>query len=113
MKKFLTILLCAVCIAAVYIAIYKTDSDTVLTPEQSDETTVYVEAAQAGSPYKIYYDGLSDIEKRAYNEILSEIYDMPETIRVPKITAEQLDSVFSALLYDNPDLFFVGRKFIK
>jgi len=110
MKKIFAVLLCIICIAAIYIAIYKADNNAVLTPEQSGESTVYVETAQAGSPYKIYYDGLSDIEKRAYNAILSEIYDMPETIRVPRITAEQLDSVFSALLYDNPDLFFVGRK---
>lgn len=111
MKKILAILLCIICIAAVYVALYKTDRNAVVTPEQSGESTAYSQpAAEEGSPYKIYYDTLSDIEKQAYNEILSEIYDMPATIRVPRITAEQLDSVFSALLYDNPDLFFVGRK---
>lgn len=106
MKKFLAILLCAICIAAVYIAISKPEKPD----QQTEETTVYIEPVQVGSPYKVYYDGLSDVEKSTYDAILSEIYDMPETIRVPKITAEQLDSVFSALLYDNPDLFFVGRK---
>lgn len=68
------------------------------------------ELTEVGSPYKFYYAELTDIEKHAYNEILSNIYDMPESIRVPDINGMQLDRIFSALLYDNPDLFFVGRK---
>lgn len=63
-----------------------------------------------GSPYKFYYEELNDTEKHAYNEILSNIYTMPEKVRIPDIDGEQLDRIFSALLADNPDLFFVGRK---
>lgn len=73
----------------------------------------YTEPAQItdiGSPFKHHYNGLEDIEKHAYNEILSNIYSMPETISIPAIDSEQFNRVFSALLCDNPDLFFVGRK---
>ena len=60
-----------------------------------------------GSPYKHYYDDLDNTEKHVYNRIISNIYGMPERIRIPFIEIEQLDKVFTALLYDNPDLFFV------
>lgn len=113
MKKFLSLLLCIICIAAVCNALFWlernrdfSDNDTTAATEQIQP----VQQVQIGSPYKFYYNMLSDIEKEAYDDIISEIYSMPETIRVPRITAEQLDAVFSALLYDNPDLFFVGRK---
>ena len=62
-----------------------------------------------GSPFKHYYANLTDIEKKAYDKILSEVYEMPEEIVIPDIDASQLDNVFTALLLDNPDLFFVGR----
>ncbi len=63
-----------------------------------------------GSPYKLYYEQLKPVEKQAYNMILDKIYDMPEKILVPDLDEEALDNVFKALLYDNPDLFFIGRK---
>lgn len=63
-----------------------------------------------GSPYKLYYEKLSSVEKQAYNMILDKIYDMPDKILVPDVDEESLDNVFRALLYDNPDLFFIGRK---
>lgn len=62
-----------------------------------------------GSPYKFFFDDLDNVEKEAYNRILKKIYDMPEKIRVPFISLEQLDKVFTAILCDNPDLFFVAR----
>ena len=109
MKKFLSLLLSAVmavigCFAAVTIGY------VLVTSRAEWENTEPAELTDAGSPYKFYYAKLDNTEKHAYNEILSEIYSMPQTVEIPQITAEQLDRVFSALLYDNPDLFFVGRK---
>ncbi len=63
-----------------------------------------------GSPYKTYYYELSNVEKQAYNLVLESIYDLPEKILVPDLTSGELDEVFKALLNDNPDLFFLGRK---
>lgn len=109
MKKFLSFLFkAALCIALLYAGIYagnyaleKIDPWSGKAPEMLTEY---------GSPNKFYYQQLSDKEKHAYNEILSHIYDMPEAIRTPEISEEELRSVFSALLYDNPDLFFLSRK---
>ncbi len=109
MRKFLSLLLSAVLVVAglavaTTFGYITTDS----MPDWSE--TVPAELTQIGSPYKFYYGRLSDSEKHAYNEILQNVYLFPETIQIPPITAEQLDSVFSALLYDNPDLFFIGRR---
>lgn len=112
MKKFLSLLICIAVIAAGlyilkgYIADPNADPVSYITGETKPPT----ELTDIGSPYKFYYNRLSDIEKHTYNAILSEIYDMPESIDIPRVNALQLDDVFSALLYDNPDLFFVGRK---
>lgn len=76
--------------------------------ELSDEPPAKV--TDIGSPYKHYYDDLENIEKHVYNRIITEIYGMPEKIRIPFIDLEQLDRVFTALLFDNPDLFFVARR---
>ncbi len=111
MKKFFSFLLSAVltvaCVAAVltvgYIAITSSEMYKWYTSEA-------IEVTESGSPYKHYYGKLDNIEKHAYNEIISEIYDMPEKIEVPAIDADQLDRVFSAILMDNPDLFFLGRR---
>ncbi len=109
MKKFLSFLLKAViCVLALYIGVYI--GNAILDSSNSWEKSEPVELTEVGSPYKFYYGRLSDIEKHAYNEILSNIYDLPESIRIPAINGEQLNNVFSALLCDNPDLFFVGRK---
>lgn len=111
-KKILIFLLLAVSVL-VLISVANNGLQSV-DPETSESVTErtaeVVTASEKGSPYKFYFEELSDVEKRAYNAVLEEIYDMPEKIAVPKITGEELDRVFSALLFDNPDLFFLGRK---
>lgn len=109
MKKFLSFLFQAAAVAlCIFICIQIVAP--IVTPLNKWKNTEPVELTDAGSPYKCYYNELESIEKHAYNEILSNIYDMPESIRIPAIDSEQFNRVFSALLRDNPDLFFVGRK---
>ncbi len=60
-----------------------------------------------GSPYKHYFKRLSDAERMAYNAILSEIYAFPQRIEIPLLTRDELNEMYSALLNDNPDLFFL------
>ena len=66
--------------------------------------------ASEGSPYKYYYFHLSETEKKAYDNIIEKIYDMPERVRIPSLKQDELNNMFEALLYDNPDLFFVSTK---
>lgn len=111
MKKlisfFVSTMLTLACVAAVFAVGY-----FMLSSSSAYEwnNTQAVELSEYGSPHKFYFRKLDNIEKHAYNEIISHIYELPESIEIPAINAEQLDRIFSALLYDNPDLFFVGRK---
>ncbi len=111
MKKLFSFLISAVltlvCIAAALTIGYVALTSTGMYEWYGTEA---VEVKEFGSPHKFYYEKLSSIEKHAYNEIITNIYDMPEEIEVPAIDADQLDRVFSAILMDNPDLFFIGRK---
>lgn len=68
------------------------------------------ELLDKGSPYKYYFSQLDNEEKHAYNLILEDIYSMPESIVINSLESDQADRVFEALLNDNPDLFFVGRR---
>lgn len=106
-SSFISTLLTLICVGAVLVIGYVMLSSSSVYKWQNTEA---VEVAEFGSPHKFYYRELSNIEKHAYNEIISQIYELPESIEIPDINAEQLDRIFSALLYDNPDLFFVGRK---
>ena len=109
MKKLVSFLLkAAVCIVLLAVGIHAVNTALEIADPWKDK--IPEKLTDVGSPYKFYYDNLEDIEKHAYNEILSQIYSMPEKVRIPDINGEQLDRVFSALLSDNPDLFFVGRR---
>ena len=74
-------------------------------PDFSGEPT----ALGDGSPVKHYFEGLDNTEKHAYNAVLSAVRAFPQRIAVPKLTSEQLNRMYTALLYDNPELFFLGR----
>ena len=67
------------------------------------------EAVSAGSPVKHYFEMLDDTEKHAYNAILSEVHTFPQRIAVPTLNSAQLNHIYTALLYDNPELFFLER----
>lgn len=79
-------------------------------PSFTDYSSAPSAPTDKGSPFKYYYNDLSAKEKHAYNMILNHIYDMPEHIRVPSLEEDELNNVFSAILADNPDLFFLGRR---
>lgn len=57
-----------------------------------------------------YFDSLSENEKLAYTIICTEIVDFPDTIIVPGLTDAELEAVFKAISYDNPEFFFLGNK---
>ncbi|HOO25459.1 MAG TPA: transglutaminase-like domain-containing protein [Clostridiales bacterium] len=78
----------------------RTDWDSMADPEESE----------LGSPYKYYFKLLSNKEKYAYNKILENLEGMPEEIPVPLLSQDELLTMYEALLYDNPELFFLGRK---
>lgn len=107
LKSFISTLLAMLIVGSVVVIGYHT---FISASAYKWHNTEAVEVTDYGSPHKFYYHKLGNIEKHAYNEIISQIYELPEKIEIPDIDATQLDMIFSSLLYDNPDLFFVGRK---
>ena len=95
MKKLLSFLFkAALCVAVLYIGVYAANNVLEKIDPWSGEAPEML--TEYGSPYKFYYERLSDKEKHAYNEILSHIYDMPESIRTPEINEEELRNVVLA-----------------
>ncbi len=57
-----------------------------------------------------YYDNLSDNEKNAYITMYYRFFDFDDSISL-NIDSENLTDIFVAVLYDNPDIFWVGLEF--
>lgn len=72
--------------------------------------TVPPEALSVGSAYKYHFEQLDPVEKHAYNAVLSAVGSFPQEIKVPVLTQEQLHDFYTALLHDNPSLFYLGTK---
>ena len=66
-------------------------------------------ALDIGSPVKHYFEQLSNKEKHAYNAILSAVSDFPNAIEIPALTKEEMERMYTAVLLDNPELFFLDN----
>ncbi|MBQ8783676.1 MAG: hypothetical protein IJZ57_07900 [Clostridia bacterium] len=116
MKKFLSLTLVLVLIAVA--VSHKTEileavdsvfgSDTVINWNE-----VSAEESELGSAYKNHFGALDEAQKKAYNHILSEVYnaeaEFPTLIQIPLMTGDELTEVIQALNYDNPTLMCFGR----
>lgn len=77
--------------------------------EPPDWENMEPEFPQSGGKIKYYYNRLTNTEKNAYVNILSELGNFKTKIEIPILTQNQLTSVFFALLYDNPEVFHLSR----
>ncbi len=78
--------------------------------ERVDYENDPAEELSIGGVTKYYFNRLSNLEKHAYNNILSGIDERPWRIEVPTMTQSELGKIFEALLYDNPAFYFTGRE---
>lgn len=58
--------------------------------------------------YRHAYDDLNEDEKKVYSVILRQVYSQPERIEIPSLGNGNLENIFQALSFDNPDLFNLG-----
>ena len=65
------------------------------------------EFAKAGR-YRYHYHQLEEAQQKAYRDIYSQLPGFPESVAVEGITTQQLNAVFSALLFDQPLLFQIS-----
>jgi hypothetical protein len=81
--------------------------DTSLKPAEFQNLEAPASGIDSGYYRYCYYE-LSAEEQAIYTVILGSIYDMPERIEIPKLITGNLNKIFTALSYDNPDLFCLG-----
>jgi len=113
MKNFFRGLLIFICVAVIAAAFAACADKGV--GETADEETTQAQSVEKQeeeliSEGRFYYNRLSDVEKKAYDRIISKIYEMPDEVYIPRLDDKQLDTVFAAILRDNPDIFFTGRQ---
>ncbi len=59
--------------------------------------------------YRHCYEELNENEKKIYNIILPELYKSAEKIEIPPLSeGDDLNKIFRAISYDNPDLFNIA-----
>lgn len=56
-----------------------------------------------------WYNNLNENEKKAYSSIHAAILDFPQRIPISKVGATEIENIFQALSYDNPEFFFLGN----
>lgn len=81
--------------------------DTSLKPAEFENLEAPASGIDSGYYRHCYYE-LSAVEQAIYSVVLESIYDMPERIEIPKMLTGNLNKIFTALSYDNPDLFCLG-----
>ncbi len=81
--------------------------DTALKPAVFENLKAPASGIDSGYYRYCYYE-LTAEEQTIYAVILDSIYDMPERIEIPKMSTGNLNRIFTALSYDNPDLFCLG-----
>ena len=96
---FVAVAVCGFLLYAIY--------DTNLKPAQFENLKAPASGIDAGYYRYCYYE-LSAEEQAIYTVILDSIYEMPERIEIPELVTGNLNKIFTALSYDNPDLFCLG-----
>ena len=81
--------------------------DTSLKPAEFENLKAPASGIDSGYYRHCYYE-LSPAEQTIYTVVLESIYEMPERIEIPQMLTGDLNKRFTALSYDNPDLFCFG-----
>lgn len=89
------------------ILFFKNKDDFMSTPTDFSDYVVPLSGAGTGY-YRHCYEELNSQEKIVYSVILEQLYLQPERVEVPDLADGDLQKVFNAISYDNPDLFNIG-----
>ncbi len=104
-KKILAVLLAA----AILLLSVLTGCDVSLLDDPPADFSGTAQRLTEGGYTKYYFEKLDNVSRHAYNAVLRNIWSFPERIEVPALTDAQLNAFYTALLYDNPELFFLGQ----
>ncbi len=83
--------------------------DTYIARHDAERKGYTVTSAPEELDYKYYYNHLNPTEQEAYTLIVSQLPDFPERVTVPNLTSDEVQEVYTAISYDNPEFFFLGN----
>ena len=106
--KFLGVLVAIAVLLAV--AIHFLPVDTIIAERAASRSGYEAGEEYTDLEYRYYYNQLTENEKTAYHIICAQLTDFPGQILVPNLNTEELDAVFRAISYDNPEFFFLGNE---
>lgn len=111
MKIFKRIIIAIISLAVLAFAVCMLFPVGGIVAERAAEKNGYdISSKYEDEEYRFYYKKLNENEKEAYRIIYASIKDFPDKIIVPSMKDDELEKVFGALSYDNPELFFLGNK---
>lgn len=96
---FVAVAVCGLLLYTIY--------NTALKPAEFENLKAPASGVDSGYYRHCYYE-LTAEEQTIYTVILENIYEMPERIEIPELTTGNLNKIFTAISYDNPDLFCLG-----
>lgn len=85
----------------------QTTAETTLAP-----VALPAQFSRAGQ-LRYHYSQLNETERQAYDDILVRLPGFPESIKISGLTSEGLSRVFSALVLDQPLLFYISTTHYK
>lgn len=104
----------AVLVFAAFICVMFLPVDSFVASRTSKLKGYKVPSGYTDAEYRYYYNNLSDKEQEAYRTVcaafLSDADEFPKQIIVPKLSDNELENVYTALSYDNPEFFFLGNR---
>ncbi len=80
-----------------------------LKPADFDDVPDVLVNDVAAGKFRHAYEDLNENEKKMYSVIIQNIHTQPERIEIPALEDGDLSTVFSAISYDNPELFNLGQ----
>ena len=112
--KYIAIVV-AIALFAGFLSIMFLPVDTFLAEKKAKLAGYEIPEAYEDSLYRYYYNSLKADEQLAYRIIYAAFFakpeeEFPDKIVIPKLSNEELQEMYVALSYDNPELYFLGNK---
>ncbi len=77
----------------------------------ADSRGYQVPAEYSDEEYRMYYKTLNETEQETYRLICAALPSFPDRIAIPSISGKELQNVFTAVSYDNPEFFFLAYQY--
>lgn len=112
--KYIAIVL-AIALFAGFLSIMFLPVDTFLAEKKAKLAGYEIPEAYTDSLYRYYYNNLNADEQLAYRIVYASFFadpedEFPDKVVIPRLSNEELQEMYVALSYDNPELYFLGNK---